>query len=261
MKINLNKFRNFLIVNSCSSLIYVDKMVEIIKNISTLDEDNINGFLVKKKKEGLSEETLNLYVKTLRAYLKFSKSNIERPKYFKVIRRIPTFITLEELETKIISIIPDLVSFKLQLKIKTLFYFMFLTGLRKGEIEILKREHFDLKNKILKIYQPKTKEERLIPIADKLIILLEDYFKSQPEDSNAFNLGIGSINYIFKLLKDNKINIHPHSLRHSFNVHLKRNNFDLSDRQYLLGHKNINSTARYEHIDIEGNLKEKFKNL
>ena len=235
----LTEFKNWLIVNSCPSgvIVYLPKIKEILNSISEFKEENINAFLARKKLTGLSEKTLNTYVKAINSYLNFANINIRKPKYFKEIKKIPGFITLDILENKIMPDIEYLFE-KNHLKIKTLLYFMFFTGLRKEELHNLKRENFDLKNKQIKVYIPKTKEERLIPLNDRVKNLLYTYFQTEIEKNNAFNLGEGSLDYIMKKISNNypDLKIHNHCFRHGFNVHLKKCGVDLSDRQYLLGH-------------------------
>jgi len=255
---NLFQFKGWLLVNGCSTTNYVSKIEELLNSIPSLTEKNINNFIIKKKEDKLSEETLNTYIKSIRAYLKFLKKDIRTPKYFKPIKKIPQFITLEFLEKNIIPLIEDLFP-KKELKIETLLYFMFYTGLRKSEIENLKRENFNFEEKEVKVYIPKTKEERLIPLNDRMIKFLHFYFDEEDEKNNAFNLGKGEINYIFKILKPNvkKVNLHPHIFRHSYAMHLQRNGFTTREIQSLLGHKNILTTIRYENADINL-MKEKF---
>ncbi len=46
--------------------------------------------------------------------------------------------------------------------------------------------------------------------------------------------------------------VHPHTLRHSFAIYtLKRGNINISELQYLLGHKYLSSTQIYTHIELK----------
>lgn len=64
------------------------------------------------------------------------------------------------------------------------------------------------------------------------------------------------VSFIFeKWLKGRGLDIHAHQLRHWYATELLRNGVDLRSIQKLLGHKNIETTARY--LDIEDSMLEK----
>jgi len=138
------------------------------------------------------------------------------------------------------------------LKVKAILYFMFYTGVRQSEMVPIQRKDIDLKACIAKIYEKKTKKERLAVFPPRITKILLDYFNYCPEGENAFNIGKHSITYIFKALKHffPKIRLRPHLLRHSFATHLLRKGVDIAVVSKLLGHSNISTTERYLRLDI-----------
>jgi site-specific recombinase XerD len=53
------------------------------------------------------------------------------------------------------------------------------------------------------------------------------------------------------------VDIHPHTFRHSFAIHLVRSGMDLRRLQLLLGHSNLNTTQKYAQVR-EDNIREAY---
>ena len=254
---NLKEYKNWALANGDSN-IYFPLLKDFLKSVTEINEENINIFIAEKKAK-YAIGYVNNYISAIRNYLKFKKIELRTPTLARTIQTIPNYITLEFLENQIIPDLPLLFGQKNQAKIKVLLYFMFYSGLRKSEIITLKKENFDFKNTECKVYIKKTKEERLIPLTEKIMRMIIEYSYDHPSETNIFDINEAQIDYICSKIAGNyKIKFHPHSLRHSMAMHMKKMGFDLQDIGLLLGHKNINSTLRYAKADIK-EIKNKFK--
>lgn len=257
----LNEYSKWLEVNGKSEHTikqYGQQIRDFLSEIKLEDisEETIITYLLKLK-EKYSPKTVNLYRTAIKSFLDYSKKDIPIPKQLKIDQRLPEFITLKYFEENVIPIV-DLV-FENPLKIQTILYFMFFSGLRVGELSLLKRKNFNLKERTVKIFAPKTKKERIIFYNKKAKNLLEMYFSTTPETKNAFNAQTSTIKGYFNTLKPyiKDINFHPHLLRHSFANHFLVNNGEISVLKEFLGHASIQSTMRYAGLNQE-QLKKKY---
>lgn len=259
----MEKFKNYLILNGYKSLNYLQFISIFLKETNgEITQEAVNNFIVKNK-DKYKNGTMNNFIKALKIYCKFKELDIKFPKLFKTTKKIPNYFKIRYLEETIIPAVSILFPDK-KLKIETLLYFMFFTGLRKEEIMNVTRKDFNFTNRVVKITHKKSDKERYLPLTKKLIERLKKYFESEPEKQNAFNLGKGGITYIFNVLKGDKnnpnfteVNLTPHSFRHSFATHLRLRRMDIQDIKDLLGHSDIKTTEIYSGVTIE-DLQDKF---
>lgn len=246
----LDEFNNYLVLNKNSEYTvktYFNKVKTFFNSHSEFNQETVNKFIQNKIENKSTANTINLYIYSFKVYSDFSKIKIELPKPKKVPDKIKSFISETELNDICVklNIITNNAD-KWSLILKLLFY----TGMRLKEVTNLKRKDIDLDKKIILVKDTKNNEERLIPFSDKVKSLIENYFRCEPEQTNAFNITRSSVKHICKMVKENfGIEFHAHLLRHSFVHHflkLTNNNYDAV--QKIAGHKNVEQTIAYSRL-------------
>lgn len=141
------------------------------------------------------------------------------------------------------------------LKHKAILTLTFSTGLRVSEITNLKIEDIDSKRMLIHIKNAKGRKGRIVPLSEKVLILLRQYFvQYKPEEylfngQNSKQYSVGSCQAIYKRLIDDKS--HIHTLRHSCFTSLLENGTDLRIIQKIAGHSNIKTTEIYTHVSTQ----------
>ena len=134
---------------------------------------------------------------------------------------------------------------------------MLLAGLRIAEAAAIVWKDIDLANAELFVRQGKGGRDRKIPVNQALSTILQkapDHNQAQAvaglADGNP--MGPKSMAHICeRWLPRHEIYISAHQLRHSFATELCRAGVHIRTIQYLLGHKNLETTMRYLFIDDE----------
>ena len=137
--------------------------------------------------------------------------------------------------------------------IRTLLLLLPYTGLRISEACNLKRSDIYYQNgkARLKILG-KGDKERIVPCGEYATKLLKNITENSSSDSPVFQgyqrrpITPGAVRKITR-----KMGISPHVLRHTFATSLIEKEVDLRTVQELLGHENIQTTARYLHPSVE----------
>lgn len=174
-------------------------------------------------------------------------------------KKLPQILTGKEVETLLAQ--PSTSDAK-GLRDKAMLEVMYATGIRVTELIDLNVEDVNLELGILKCGS--AKKNRSIPLYPAALRALAVYVKevrfamvADPGERALFvNVGGSRMSRqgFWKILKfyqakagiDKEIT--PHTLRHSFAVHLLENGADLGSLQELMGHSDISSTQMYTHM-------------
>jgi integrase len=131
------------------------------------------------------------------------------------------------------------------------------TGMRRGEIQSLRWNQVDFKAKIISLEatQTKTKRQRIIPIPEPLLHLLEAERSENPNMEHVVvyrGRGVGSIVHSWESLRRQVPFLkamHFHDWRHVYATKLRSLEVDLHVIQTILGHTDQRMTQRYANYD------------
>jgi site-specific recombinase XerD len=172
---------------------------------------------------------------------KYDKVSFKRPKSEKKLPQVIDGEYIKEQLSKIENI-----------KHKSILSLTYSVGLRVSEVINLKIEDIDSKRMIIHIKNAKGRKDRVVPLSQKILELLREYFiKYKPKEylfngQNSLKYSSGSCNKIVKKYLGEKY--HIHQLRHSCATNLLENGTDLKIIQKILGHSNVKTTEIYTHV-------------
>ena len=135
---------------------------------------------------------------------------------------------------------------------------IYACGLRLNEGLHLRVQDIDSSRMLIWIRNGKGGKDRYVPLPQRLLVLLRDYWNIHKPSSYFFfrkdkNTAISdtSLQHTFKVaLRQSGITkaASIHTLRHSYATHLLEQGVDLRVIQELLGHKSPQTTAIYTHL-------------
>lgn len=238
---------------------------------------NISNYLVALRQDGKSAATASRTLASLRNFYNYLVSNgflevspvtadihIDRGE-----KKLPQILSGKEVETLLSQ--PSVQDTK-GIRDKAMLEVMYATGIRVTELINLDVDDVNLEAGVIKCVS--SKKTRMIPLYPAALRALRIYIQearplmiSDPSESALFvNVGGARMSRqgFWKLLKhyQNKAGINkeitPHTLRHSFAVHLLENGADLGSLQELMGHSDISSTQMYTQM-IDQKIKDVYE--
>ncbi len=173
----------------------------------------------------------------------------EHMPYATVPIKLPVVLTVEEIDQFFAAIgLP---------KHRAVLMLCYGSGLRIAEAEAVAVQVADIDSKrmLIRVRQGKGGNDRYSVLSPRMLWLLREYWKIQqpakwlfPSHKPNEHIQPGTIQQLCKdacALAGITKRVTPHVLRHSFATHLLENGTDTRVIQVLLGHKRIDTTARY----------------
>lgn len=227
---------------------------------------NISDYLSALNSAGKSAATISRTVASLKNFYSYAvssgfleKTPVTEIKIDRGTKKLPQILTGREIELLLAQ--PVCVDAK-GYRDKAMLEVMYATGIRVTELIELNISDVNLEQGIIKCNY--SKKSRSIPLYPAALRALETYILdirssmlAIPDEPALFvnvNGSRMSRQGFWKILKYYQASAHiekeitPHTLRHSFAVHLLENGADLSSLQELMGHSDISSTQMYTQL-------------
>lgn len=210
----------------------------------------IEDFILKRKSDGLSAQTINLSVQALQFFYRHvQKQYFEKIRAMKKQQKLPVVLSKEEI-FEILGKIDNS-------KHRAILALSYGAGLRVSEVLKLRICDIDFEGGIVKIRNGKGGKDRMSLLPESLRAELKEMCSKRGDTRYLFeSIRVGKLTTrtaqkVFEVaLKKSGVRKSAsfHSLRHSFATHLLENGVDLRCIQELLGHSNIHTTERYTHV-------------
>lgn len=238
------------------------------EGLDTVDasQQNISDYLDHLRQDGRSGATVSRSLASLKNYYAYVVSSgfLERTPVMDIHidrgeKKLPQILTSREIELLLAQ--PACVDAK-GFRDKAMLEVMYATGIRVTELIDLDVDDVNLEQGVIKCAG--SKKTRAIPLYPAALRALSVYLKeirstmiASPDEKALFvNIGGARMSRqgFWKILKHYQTTAHidkeitPHTLRHSFAVHLLENGADLGSVQELMGHSDISSTQMYTHM-------------
>ena len=241
-----------------------DSWIRNSQEIDVIDvsQQNISDYLAYLEEEGRTAATVSRSLASLKNFYAYAVSTgfLEKSPVFDIHidrgeKKLPQILTGREIELLLSQ--PACIDPK-GFRDKAMLEVMYATGMRVSELIALNIEDYNPDLGVIKCNG--ARKSRSIPLYPAAVKSLNTYLRDVRSgmaslDEKALFVNISGVRMsrqgFWKILKYYQNTAHiekeitPHTLRHSFAVHLLENGADLNSLQELMGHSDISSTQLY----------------
>lgn len=232
-----------------------------------VSDTDISDYLLSMQSQGKSGATISRSLASLKNFFSYAVSSgflehspiseeihVERGK-----KKLPQVLTGKEVE---LLLAQPICSDAKGYRDKAMLEVMYATGMRVSELIALDVDDVNLEQGVVKCGGDKN--SRVVPLYPAALRSLGDYIQEarqvlivDPAETSLFvnisgtrmsRQGFWKILKFYQAKAGIEKEITPHTLRHSFAVHLLENGADLGSLQELMGHSDISSTQMYTHM-------------
>lgn len=237
-----------------------------VEDPSEVDTEKMNSYIESLKLNNRSSATIIRNIASIRCFYQYmvlagravsNPAKTVRPE--KLEKKFPQILSGKEIELLLSQ--PDIRQPK-GCRDKAMLELLYATGIRVSELVDLDLDNISLQTGMLRCCTGRA--ERVIPVYPTAVSAVSDYIqrvRSQiitPAGGQALFINLNGRRLtrqgFWKIVKGYAEQaqivkeITPHTLRHSFALHLLENGAELKDIQAMLGHADISSTQVYVHL-------------
>jgi len=221
--------------------------------------EDLRTFQLQQVEAGVSSTTINATITGLRFFFDVT---LERPSALKRMSRVrqpqklPQVLSVEE--------VARLLAGSRNPKHRAALAVAYGAGLRASEVVHLKIADIDSERMIVRVVQGKGRRDRYAMLSPSLLKLLRAWWREGhaqgkmlqggwlfPGRNPVNPLSTRQLNHVCHRAAHAaslEKRVSMHTLRHSFATHLLENKVDIRVIQVLLGHRKLETTARYSHV-------------
>ena len=218
--------------------------------------EHVRAYRLHLLERGLKARSINPIVGALRFFYATTLGNkalADQITYARPEDTLPAVLTQEQV-LALVHAEPDLM-------MRTIFITIYAAGLRISEVVRLTTADLNSERMVIHVRQAKGHKDRFVMLSEQNLSVLRTYWKAaRPQGTLLFPgqkparwITERSVQRAFRDAANRAgldASVTPHTLRHSFATHLLEQGVDIRVIQDLLGHRNINSTARYARVAI-----------
>ncbi len=221
--------------------------------------EDLRTFQLQQVEQGVSSTTINATITGLRFFFDVTlerPSALKRMSRVRIPQKLPQVLSVEQVER--------LLAGASNPKHRAALAVAYGAGLRASEVVHLKVADIDSERMIVRVVQGKGRRDRYAMLSPSLLELLRAWWRQGhaqgkmlqdgwlfPGRNPANPLSTRQLNRACHLAAQAgglEKRVSMHTLRHSFATHLLENKVDIRVIQVLLGHRKLETTARYSHV-------------
>ncbi len=217
------------------------------------EPEDLRRYQLHLANQGVSPATMNSRVSGLRFFFRVTLARPSFGSQLATVRgenRLPEVLSPEEVAL--------LLHCAGKLKYKAILSIAYGCGLRISEIANLKVADIDAARMLIRVEQGKGRTDRYVMLAPDLLELLQAWWRQArpmgwlfPGRDPGQPIATRQLDRICKqaaAMAGLEKRVSMHTLRHSFATHLLENKTDIRVIQALLGHRKMDTTARYTRV-------------